>query len=467
MDARSQTPDRSTRADGLVDDLNTLLDVLALSSPTIRLEAPHDLTPSLILALLESMLRARLPIPQTTREARTKGARIDAMKIFLGVLEADVLQEEIGLSEVDPRRLANGEWEEVVCVGRVLVWVARRMGYLASSSSSNPPSPSLVHPPSPKPRRPPMHGPRDSITTTGTGTAESFTNVFVVRPRARYPPGSPIPSSHPSRTPSPVDDTTALGLSFDPPRVSSPPRLHEQEDEDEEDEEAHRRDDRSLVHEHEHEYEERTEPFCTCDTHTHTHDQASTASTYCTCPHDASSVRYDGWIERVDDIDLDAYTNTGMGSSRTPRAQRSRELQQLYPGAFIRASSSRAGSATPSTSRAGAAGPFTSRADSAAPRMSSSRAGSAAPRTSSSRAAPPLSISRAVSAAPSTTRAPSTSTLTSATRAPSRYSELTLGPGPRNPTRHVSPAQHTLALMNERARLLAELASVRAGSAKR
>ena len=52
------------------------------------------------------------------------------MKIFLGVLETDILQRDLGLSNVDPRRLAEGEWDEVVFVGELLCWVARRIGLL-------------------------------------------------------------------------------------------------------------------------------------------------------------------------------------------------------------------------------------------------------------------------------------------------------------------------------------------------
>jgi hypothetical protein len=50
------------------------------------------------------------------------------MKVFLGVLESDIVKMDVGLSSVDPRRLASGEWEEVVFVGEVLCWVGRRLG---------------------------------------------------------------------------------------------------------------------------------------------------------------------------------------------------------------------------------------------------------------------------------------------------------------------------------------------------
>lgn len=45
------------------------------------------------------------------------------MKIFLGVLESDVLQKDVGLSSIDPRKLATGEWDETVFVGEVLCWI--------------------------------------------------------------------------------------------------------------------------------------------------------------------------------------------------------------------------------------------------------------------------------------------------------------------------------------------------------
>jgi hypothetical protein len=52
------------------------------------------------------------------------------MKIFLGVLENDVLQMDVGLSEVDPRKLAVGEWDEVVFVGELLCWLGKQRGLL-------------------------------------------------------------------------------------------------------------------------------------------------------------------------------------------------------------------------------------------------------------------------------------------------------------------------------------------------
>lgn len=107
--------------------LNTLLANLHIP---ITLETPLDLTPSLVLALFESTLRTRLPLPHATRLARTHKGKVEAMKIVLGVLEDDVLGVDVGLENVDPRRLAEGREEEVRYVGEVLCWLGRKTGYL-------------------------------------------------------------------------------------------------------------------------------------------------------------------------------------------------------------------------------------------------------------------------------------------------------------------------------------------------
>jgi len=130
--------DSSTQV--LVAQLNSLLTNLNIPIP---LQSPTDLTPSLLLAILESLLSARLPLspslrqtlsppsqhqsPNTANEARNN-AKIQAMKVFLGVFENDLLQMDVGLSDVDPRRLARGEWDEVVFVGELLCWVANKVG---------------------------------------------------------------------------------------------------------------------------------------------------------------------------------------------------------------------------------------------------------------------------------------------------------------------------------------------------
>ena len=111
----------------LVSMLNTLLAQLQL---TITLQNPHDLIPSILLAILESILKSRLPISADVRESRSPSDKIQAMKVFLGVLENDVLQMDVGLSQVDPRKLAVGEWDEVVFVGELLCWLGKQRGLL-------------------------------------------------------------------------------------------------------------------------------------------------------------------------------------------------------------------------------------------------------------------------------------------------------------------------------------------------
>jgi hypothetical protein len=113
----------------LVPTLNALLAGLSLP---FGLTSPTDLTPSLLLAILESILESRLPIPASIRASRSSLAKVEAMKVFLGVLECDVLpaDEDIGLADLDPRRLADGCWEETVFVGELLCWLGRKRGII-------------------------------------------------------------------------------------------------------------------------------------------------------------------------------------------------------------------------------------------------------------------------------------------------------------------------------------------------
>ena len=107
----------------LTSQLNDLLQAIHIP---ILLLSPTDLTPSLLIAILEAFLGTKISL--NTNEKRP--SQIQNMKIFLGVLETDILQRDLGLSNVDPRRLAEGQWDEVVFVGELLCWVARRIGLL-------------------------------------------------------------------------------------------------------------------------------------------------------------------------------------------------------------------------------------------------------------------------------------------------------------------------------------------------
>jgi len=76
-------------------------------------------------------------VSSSIRESRSDAAKIQAMKIFLGILETDVVNEDIGLSDIDPRRLAAGEWEEVVFIAKLLCWLGKQTGLLPSKHNSS------------------------------------------------------------------------------------------------------------------------------------------------------------------------------------------------------------------------------------------------------------------------------------------------------------------------------------------
>ena len=113
--------------DGLTATLNTLLKSLGLP---FTLESPLDLTPWMLLAVLECVLKSRLPLSKEIRESRSDLDKIEAMKIFLGVLETDIIKMDVGLSDVDPRALARGEERETVFVGELLCWLGQKSGIL-------------------------------------------------------------------------------------------------------------------------------------------------------------------------------------------------------------------------------------------------------------------------------------------------------------------------------------------------
>ncbi|KAL0956882.1 hypothetical protein HGRIS_002990 [Hohenbuehelia grisea] len=136
----------------LVQSLNQLLHALDL--PFI-LESPQDLTPSLLCATLACILRKPLSdfatghgvshnvsfddtisilteMSQSNSVGGTNIApRVQQMKVFIGVLEHDVFKTDVGLSDVDPRRLAQGAWDEVVFVGELLVCLGRKLGWIS------------------------------------------------------------------------------------------------------------------------------------------------------------------------------------------------------------------------------------------------------------------------------------------------------------------------------------------------
>ncbi|KAF8443261.1 hypothetical protein L210DRAFT_3759559 [Boletus edulis BED1] len=195
-----------------IPSFNALLAALALP---FSIDHPTDLTPSLLLAIFESLICARLPIPSSVRQSRTRDAKARAMLVLLGVLECDVLRggtstdaehsiaastaddsvlggaggvsvdgwvDEIGLGEVDPERLADGGWEETIFVGELLCWLARRKGILPRTK----PSHRTSHPRS-------LYSNYHSYGTEGEGDTAGFSTSLLLRPSP--PQKSPRPPS--------------------------------------------------------------------------------------------------------------------------------------------------------------------------------------------------------------------------------------------------------------------------------
>lgn len=113
--------------DTLTTTLNALLKGLRLC---FVLGSPSDLTPSMLLAILECILEFRLPLSREIRESKSHFDKVEAMKIFLGVLETDIVKMDVGLGDVDPRALARGEEPETVFVGELLCWLGQKSGIL-------------------------------------------------------------------------------------------------------------------------------------------------------------------------------------------------------------------------------------------------------------------------------------------------------------------------------------------------
>lgn len=265
----------------LTDRLNDLLDHLRL--PFV-LDTPLDLTPSLLLAILESLLQSRLPVSSSIRESRSDVAKVQAMKIFLGVLETDVLNEDIGLSDIDPRRLAAGEWEEVVFVAKLLCWLGKQMGLPLSKHTSSA-RPSLATDENAESRFVASPSTRSTATNSIT-SALSFEREY-------QESDTTAQSTH-----SDLTETRLLGdedLSFQGNHRHRPQCIHEIEDPSF----LARADDEKLLRA-EHESSSRNtddtvDAYCDCS-----RDEIPDSSTYSTKDHTSSTVRYGGYIQEVD-----------------------------------------------------------------------------------------------------------------------------------------------------------------------
>lgn len=109
-------------------------------------------------------------------------AKVEAVKIFLGVLGNDLL--EMDLSDIDPRRLARGELEEVEYVSRLLILVAKQAGMLGADETE------IVEPnrtPQTRPKLSPDDSLVSNISSLQLNPAADKTNSFSV----------PLPPSHP------------------------------------------------------------------------------------------------------------------------------------------------------------------------------------------------------------------------------------------------------------------------------
>lgn len=269
----------------LTDRLNVLLDRLRL--PFV-LDTPLDLTPSLLLAILESLLQFRLPVSSSIRESRSDAAKIQAMKIFLGVLETDVVNEDIGLSDIDPRRLAAGEWEEVVFVAKLLCWLGKQAGLLPSKQNS---SASL-------PRRPSSAADestesRGFVTSPSTrSTTTNSINSTLSFDREYQESDTTLQSMHSNLTEIRLLGDERLSNRMDPKHL--PRCIHEIEDPsfiaqtDEED---------LLRAEHEslsRDTDDSVDAYCDCSREERPH------TTFYSKDRSPSVVRYDGHIQEVD-----------------------------------------------------------------------------------------------------------------------------------------------------------------------
>jgi len=264
----------------LTDHLNELIDHLGL--PFV-LDTPLDLTPSLLLAILESLLQSRLPVSSSIRESRSDAAKVQAMKIFLGVLETDVLNEDIGLSDIDPRRLAAGEWEEVVFIAKLLCWLGKQTGLLPSKHTASTRSPGstgstvgLSGKASPSTRSTPTSS-IASIMSLNREYQESDTTVQSVH-------------SDVTETPQPRDEHFVSSAEH----RHRPQCIHELEDPSflarEDDDDILRAEQGSLSRDN----DDTLDSYCDCSG-----DERAHATSY-SRDRSSSMVRYDGYIQEVD-----------------------------------------------------------------------------------------------------------------------------------------------------------------------
>ena len=72
----------------------------------------------------------RIQASKGIRGSRSDLDKIEVMKIFLGVLETDIIKMVVGMGDVHPRALARGEELETVFVGELLCRLGQKSGIL-------------------------------------------------------------------------------------------------------------------------------------------------------------------------------------------------------------------------------------------------------------------------------------------------------------------------------------------------
>lgn len=384
----------------LVPTLNALLAGLSLP---FGLTSPTDLAPSLLLAILESILESRLPIPASIRASRSSLAKVEAMKVFLGVLECDVLpaDEDIGLADLDPSRLADGCWEETVFVGELLCWLGRKRGIIEASVGDDSEgevdltASMLLHPePSCNvelshitdvPRHPRVASP----STRSTATMSAHTDLSMHH--------APHTESDTSMADSELSDRTEIQPLHD--IYHQPHCIHELEDP-------------SYFLGHDASYASNVDDSMEgSDPDYSTQSSSSEEQPPTPTP---QPIRLKGWIGAVDsELEMKAFAANKCNTSTPVKAKIRRRSSGLFPVA--------SGNSTPRM-------PTTSvRIPSSAP-------------SARTRVDNPLSMDLGTS--------------------PSRFGALSSSAHMRK-TDYCSPTERTVALLNERARLLSELADLR------
>jgi hypothetical protein len=179
----------------------------------------------MLLVMLESLLQDRLPIPNSIRESRSTSTRVEAMKIFLGVLSNDLLVKSgFGetvineVAEIDPKKLALGEHDECFVIGEVLCRFAKSHGLLQERHVS-----SRVGTPAGRASSPDVFG----GLLSPVPRAPSFFSVSNISPplSKEQGPSSPSPSRH--NSPSPLTSSKSLDRSHTPSTILTPVRRSE------------------------------------------------------------------------------------------------------------------------------------------------------------------------------------------------------------------------------------------------